>query len=468
MTNKLVNKLADFLQLEREFRQAENVQGLGFAAVNLTRNVLGYSTAILLQSRWRASSGSSAAGKQGELPGSSLADLKVHSVSGSSSFDLDAPLLTAVQCALGNVDEQRSPAERKIPYQEEILFGADHESLHAMVCELYMGGTLLGCLVLVRDQSWQEHETGMAAQVQHALAHSMVVHYQRQCNERPGMLDWISDRIRQTRFRWVALALLLLALLPVRQSVIAEGQVVPAAPSVIASGLNGVIHDVFVKPNQPVNKGDLLIRLDATELVHRKSRVQQELALAMERLRKAEQQSFAARSEPREGTAVFAELRAETELKHIELDYIEGLIERLEIRAPVAGVVLFSSPKDWLGRAVSTGEKIMEVAEEHDREFEIWLDASDAIALADGNQIKFFPDAFPLSSMDGAVHSVGYFANQTPDQTMAYRITASVEQDNEKIRMGMKGTARLYGDRILLGYYVMRKPLSTLRQFVGV
>lgn len=451
MNNKLVNKLADFLQLEREFRAAESAQSLAFIATNLSSKLLSYTSALLLANNNAA---------QAAATNTLHASFKVQSVSGTSSFDADAPALRYVSDAL-NVEQSLQTADAAI----ELTLNTESDGpSYLLCCPLRCQGAYLGVLALRREHAWLEHEIALANQLAQPLAHAMLVfHQQAQCR-RPSLLQWLQKGLQRSRLRWALPALLLLALLPVRQSVIADGQVVAKKPAVIAAGLNGVVKEVLVEPNQQVQSGDLLLRLDPTELVHRRSRVQQELALAAERLRKAEQQAFAVQ----QGKEVFAELRAEVELKNIELGYVQQLIERLEIRASADGVVLFSSAKDWQGRAVSTGEKVMELADAHDQQFEIWLAVADAIKLEPGAQVKFFPDAFPLRALAGAIQSVGYFASHNSDDVLAYRVTAKVDTLDERVRLGMQGTARLYGDRVILGYYLLRKPLSTLRQTLGL
>ena len=52
---------------------------------------------------------------------------------------------------------------------------------------------------------------------------------------------------------------------------------------------------------------------------------------------------------------------------------------------------------------------------------------------------------------------------------MAWPVTD--EDPNEggdaTVRIGLRGTAKIYGDRVLLGYYLFRRPLATLRGWTG-
>jgi len=178
-------------------------------------------------------------------------------------------------------------------------------------------------------------------------------------------------------WRWALCGLALVSFVPVPQSIIASAEVTARTPDVVTAGLNGVIEEILVRPNQTVNAGQLLVRFDNTDLTHRKNTLQQELALAEERLRKARQQTLNTTVEKSE----FAELVSEIELKRLELNYVNETMNRLEIRADSDGVVLFSRKQDWMGRSVATGEKIMEIAAADDNQFEIWVAANDAIDI---------------------------------------------------------------------------------------
>ena len=47
-----------------------------------------------------------------------------------------------------------------------------------------------------------------------------------------------------------------------------------------------------------------------------------------------------------------------------------------------------------------------------------------------------------------------------------HRLRASVT--GEDIRIGLRGTAKLQGDWVVLGYYLMRRPLAKLREWTGL
>ena len=260
----------------------------------------------------------------------------------------------------------------------------------------------------------------------------------------------------------------------------AEAEIIAARPEMVVAGIDGVVAELLVAPNERVRAGQALVRLDGTELEHARERVEAELALARDRLREARQSTLgrAARG------ALLAELEAAIALKRLDLRFTEERIAELELRAASDGVALYSREQDWLGRAVRTGDPIMEIAVDAERRFEAWVAVGDAIELAAGDDAKFFPDAFPLDAMRGTVRSMSFFARRTPTDTLAYRVVADLASpdttpspheaegaragDASDARLGMKGSVRLYGERVSLGYYLLRRPLAATRRVLGV
>jgi len=440
MHDKLVNKLTDFIQFEREIRSASSLNSLGFTACNYLRRLVDYDVALLLLEN---------AGKQ-----------KVNVVSGVSDFDSRSPLVSACEHLCNHSEIQLNNV---VVHIGDTLPGELRQRFNDIQIQQLATVGMNGrkaTLVLVREAPWQKHELQLLQQVGEVLAHAINAFSAKQ---RKPRLSWLSPGLRPN-WRWAVCALALLSVIPVPQSIIADAEVTARTPDVVAAGLNGVIEEILVRPNERISKNQLLLRFDDTDLKHREITLQQELVLALEQLRKAKQHSLNTAVEGRE----FAELESQIELKKLELEYVSDSMSRLELRANTDGVVLFSRKQDWMGRSVATGEKIMEIAASDDNQFEIWVAANDAIDLSEGGQIKFFPDAKPLEAVTGLVDSVGFFASRSDTDELAFRVVADPADNKETLRLGMKGTARLYGDKVSIAYQVLRKPISAIRKNVGV
>ena len=77
------------------------------------------------------------------------------------------------------------------------------------------------------------------------------------------------------------------------------------------------------------------------------------------------------------------------------------------------------------------------------------------------------PTTDPLSPLDGTIIETSYEARTTDDGVAAYRLLASIDGRPAHARLGLHGTAKLHGGRVLLGYYLLRRPLAAVRAWTG-
>ena len=156
------------------------------------------------------------------------------------------------------------------------------------------------------------------------------------------------------------------------------------------------------------------------------------------------------------------------ELKQAERDYALELLQQVEIKAQAPGILIYSDKADWVGRPVQVGQQIMQIADPKEISLRIYLPVEDSIFLVEGADAKIFLDVDPLKSIDAVVTYSSYEAEVTPDNILAYRIEAEFKDPNEIQRIGLQGTAKIYGERVSLFFYLFRRPLATLRQIIGL
>jgi multidrug resistance efflux pump len=266
--------------------------------------------------------------------------------------------------------------------------------------------------------------------------------------------------------RQVLLASLMAAallLVPVRQTALAPAQIVSRQAQIVSSPIDGVIAQVLIRPNQPVKAGTPLFTLDETTLRSRAEVLGKEVAVADAELQAASQRAFDNPQSKSELTL----LQGRAQQRRAELAAVQAQLRRTQVLAPRAGVAVFSDPNDWLGKPVSTGERIMHVADPTQPAMQIQLAVADAIALEPGAEVTLFLTAYPLRPLKGKILETSYQARPSDDGVVAYRLLASIEEHSEHARLGLHGTAKLYGGRVMLGYYLLRRPLATLRAWSG-
>lgn len=321
-----------------------------------------------------------------------------------------------------------------------------------------------GGLLLARDIPWMEREIVLLTEWSDILAdrvrsNAKATHWRQALLARlkaaPGSRPW---RRRLAAIAVVALVLLL----PVRLTVLAPGELVPLNAAAIRAPLDGVIERFHVTPNQTVKKGDPLFDFDEGQLESRAAVAEQSLATAEAEYRQAAQQAL---SDPRSKSQL-ATLQGKIEERRAEAQFVRGQSERAHVQAPRDGIVLLDDPSEWVGRPVTTGERVMRVAAPREVEIEAWLAVGDAIPLVPGAPVALYLAASPLAPVDAVVRYVAYEAQARPDGSYAYRVRARLEAASA-YRVGLKGTAKLSGDRVPLVYWVVRRPLAAIRQWLG-
>jgi multidrug efflux pump subunit AcrA (membrane-fusion protein) len=159
-------------------------------------------------------------------------------------------------------------------------------------------------------------------------------------------------------------------------------------------------------------------------------------------------------------------LLGKIEERQAEIEFLQEQMARARVLTPQAGVVLMDDPAEWIGRPVSTGERILRIATLDDVEVEAWLPLADAIELQAGDEVMLYLSASPLLPVAAQLRYMAHEAVQRPDGNFAYRVRATLNVPTEH-RVGLKGTAKLHGKSVPLAFWMMRRPWATLRTYVG-
>lgn len=316
-------------------------------------------------------------------------------------------------------------------------------------------GGLCGMLLFCREEPYADAEFMLAAHL--AETYGMCWSLARSRPARGGR-QWFSPLIAVLACIAVAAGFY-----PVRQTVLAPAEVTARRPALVRSGLDGVVDRFMVEPNQRVDKGDPLVRLEDAQL-----RTRLAVARKAEDMAQAEYRQLmqAALSDPKSKQRIpLAQGRIEQ--LNAETAYIESLMERVVIHSPLRGGALCDNPDEWLGRPVSLGQRIMLVADPDDLQLEITLPAAEALQAGVGDRIVFFPNVAPISPMEATVTFVGYRAGEVPGVGMAFILRAEISGDGKPL-LGLRGMAKLYGPEQPLALNILRKPLMAARQWLGL
>lgn len=438
--------LVTLLQLQRRARQASSPQALGFVAVNETLQLAPYRQAAL----WSASGLG-----------------QVMAVSGPPRPDPQAPYVQwLTQLFRHLMREQTAAGEVAVEVVVEALPAALRQDwsswlpAHALWLPLpAQDRPPAAGLLLARDTPWLPHETSLLGELADAYGHALDALQPR----RPWR-EGLGPLLRRGRTRrWLLAGLLLMSLCPIRLSALAQAEVVPFEPFIVRAPLEGVIDRFDIRPNQAVQAGTPLFSLDTTALRARMEVARKAVDTAQEEYRQSAQAAVT-------NDKTRAELvlrRGKVQEKSVELDYTAEQLARVQVKADRAGIAVFADANDWVGKAVTLGERVLVVADPARVELVAWMPAADRLPVTPGDVLTLHPQGAPLQSFDAQVTTVAYRAEPTREGFMAYRIKASFTPGQPLPRIGQLGSARVHGGWAPLVYVALRRPLSAVRQWLG-
>ncbi len=440
--------LSILLELEKRARAAASVEELGFLMANDTHLAVPYRQAAF----YRADRG------------------RLQTLSGLATPDRDAPFTRRLEQYFRKASTARSRlrafsvsamgealgAPGSEAAREATTFFTAHLPAHIVLVPLTHRAGTVGALLFARETPFERRELSALAHLGDAYAHALAALTGPRQRSEGG---W---RRRSLLLAGLALAIGLLAV-PVRQSVLAPAEIVARDATLIRAPLQGVIEHVHVTPNQAVTSGTALVSLDAGELATRLEIARQQFTVAEAELRQARQQALF----DEQSRARVTILQGRREQHAAELSFLNDRLARIHIAAPRDGIVIFDDVAEWEGRPVALGERIMLLADPAERELEMRLAVADAINLDPGAEIRFFLNIDPARAIPARLARAGYRASPTPEGVMAYRLRADFEADDPRLRIGLRGTARIYGERTVLGLYLLRRPLAWIRLWLG-
>ncbi|HEC29170.1 MAG TPA: HlyD family efflux transporter periplasmic adaptor subunit [Gammaproteobacteria bacterium] len=446
-TQKQLRGLSALLQIEKETRHAGNLQDLAFLIVNDTRRLVEYDQAILFQHK-----------------GNNIC--KLHSVSGVAQIEKNAPFVDWTTKVVNFRLKKNNSSEVSIINPDELPGSykdnwSEWVTGNALWCPVKsMNGELLGVLWLSKNGAWHENEIAIIERVSDAYAHAWAAII----NARPRKIklrEWATNK--KSRLG-VILFVIVIMFLPVRQTVLAPAEIVPYNPYILTSPLDGVIKKIYIDPSQAVKHGDHLLSFDDTTIRNQYEITLKSLDVSRAKLLQATQKSFRDERSKEEVSL----LKAEVDQKSAEVSYSNELLKRTRVYAARGGVAIFTGRDDWEGKPVVVGEKIMVIAKPGKSDLKIWLPVDDAIQLDSEQEVHFFLNIDPTRTIKAKISQTSYEAQPSLDGKLSFVLRAKWSNDaGPSHRIGLKGTAKIYGKTVSLFYYLFRKPISALRQRLG-
>jgi hypothetical protein len=429
------SRLEILLALEGDIRRKANKSALALHAVNDTRGVVNYGQAFFV----RLNSN----GKPVIQMASSLARLDMH-----------VPLLKMI---LSCLVQMKSYDEAKAVDLAIVSESEGYPYSHGFWVPFKDSKSkCFGGLLFVDDVPVADSDQFIAKRLGDTYAHAYCA------LSPPQLLRTLS--VPKWALWAVPFVLAALIFIPVPMTSLAPFEVIGKDPAMITAPIDGAIAQIVAEPNRMVKAGDLLFIYDQTILLADANISQQRLMVAQAKLATAKNAAFGDVEAKRQ----LSELQSEVDLASAERRYAGQVLQRSEVRAPVAGLLIYSTRSDWEGKPVRVGEKIMEVADPAKIAYRIDLGVHDAVSLQAGNSAQVFSDADPLHPRSASVREMSFHALEKQAGVLSYLVKAVPTGAEPPLRIGLRGTAQLRGDNVSLGFYLFRRPIAALRQYFGM
>lgn len=425
-----------FLSIEKKLRQVSSAKELAFIITNHSQHLLPYTQALV----WI------------EKP----LGIEVFSVSAAATINRQAPYIHWLEKTLlvvvASKEEALNATKRKFTEDIQARWS---EYLPKLVSyhRLSKGAGVL----FFHDQPWTKEQIQCFQELMEVYQYAWQHQENRQKTEKKG--------VKFSPY-WGILAgiVLVILCLPVKLTILSSAQIAPHEPVLIGPSIEGTIHAIAVEPNAQVSKGQTLFVLDDVVLKNQRALAEKALIAAKERYRRAYQHAYS----NVQSKAEIAVLKNEVEKKQQELRHQQALVERGIIRAPSDGVVIFSSKKEWLGKPVRIGEKVMLLAKVDDKQLDIHVRVDDMFAQYDRNRVVFYPNSNPLHGLEATVSQASFVP--VPDLTnqLVFTVVADFSEQQHLPAYGMQGTAKIYGQNVSVFYYLFRRPLIFIQRLLGL
>jgi len=436
-------KIARLITLEKKFRMSESETELEFTCVNELRSIIDYNFLFLLTK-------------------SNLNKLKVKAISDISVVDRTAPAVTFIETLIKKdliqSDEISELSLKDLENETDIVLPENFPNEFVTVPLISPTRGNIGYWVMVRSERATNTEKELLLHISETFSHAL-----SSFTSKNSIMSFF-QKVFTGWVKWLVITAITAAMfIPINMSALAPVEVIAKDPSIITSPVNGVIEKVLVNTNDPVSVGDDLVKLDDLNFKNNYEISLQELEVAEAELLRVKQSSF---TNP-DDKAKLVELSTEVGLKKKEAAYAKEQLNYSVITAETRGVAVVEDSIDWQGRPVRIGEKILTIADPNQVEFLIFLPTKDSLLIQESAEVKVFLDSDPLNSLDAEVIRTSYKPELTPENILAYRIYASIEDVAQNPRIGLRGTAKIYGEKTSLFYYLFRVPINLTRQFVG-
>jgi multidrug resistance efflux pump len=441
------NTLLNIQRLTVKAFNAQNIQNLTFIILNDTYQVIKYDRSILFNI-------------------SSKNKVSIIGISGQSNFNLQTELASRIKLAVKNLDNltmQRVLTSEDFPASPESW---DYiQSLMPSTVywvPIIAGKEILG-LWLEKHDDPEAKKTfeSYGPLLKEMLVPAYAAAWEKISHRFKSMLSHLTLK-KMTLF---SLFLILpLFFIPIRLRIVAPCEVVAKDSFVVTAPVDGIVQQVNVEPGQKVKKNQVLFEYEKKIPIYRYEAVLKEVEV----LQAEYNQTYALGIENNEEASKLAFLDFKLKKSQLDLAFAKKQLTFLTERSPIEGLVSVDNRNDWRGKPVKTGERIMVINNEQQAKIKIWIPERDNLTFAFDIPIQIFLNSIPSKTFQARFLFITPEVKLSGEELPSFEAEAEWLDGDQKLKLGLKGSAVIYGEKVSFFYYLFRKPIGAARKFIGI
>lgn len=247
--------------------------------------------------------------------------------------------------------------------------------------------------------------------------------------------------------------------LPLR--VVAFCEVVPKDPTVITAPLKGVIEKISVEPGAHVDIGTSLFIYDKRLFEQELKIAQNDYFVSEAALNRALSLGVGDDQSSLNEVSIY---QLKLQKQKIDLEQAKDNYDKVNVKSPTVGTVIIDNPDEWVGKPVQIGEKIMIIADLTKTEIKIWIPENENININPDLPIEVVLNVNPGIVRKARLNYIGNEVMLSSEQLPSFLAKAQWKDPRTDVKSGLKGTAVLYGEKVSLFYFLVRKPWILIRK----
>lgn len=304
------------------------------------------------------------------------------------------------------------------------------------------------------DRGWDEQELKLFAH----LARGFSAAFQKFLPKIP-----LNPKARMALKIFGATLLLFVLFFPVSLRIVAPCEVVAKDPYLVTAPLNGIIDQIMVKPGEVVQKGAVLFEYNKQVPLQELKVAEKEVEIANSQLNRVMTKGYDDTESLNEAGIWKLQLDRDT----VKLDLAKYQASKLEVTAETDGFIALDDPDQWRGRPVQIGERVMMIVNPENTKLKIWISESDNISYLPDENIDIILNVDPGSTFTAKIRYVSDYSLLSATGVTSFVAEADWVDKPESVKIGLKGSAVLFGEYVPFFYWVLRKPLIALRHAIG-